>query len=282
MKTTEKSYLFLLPFAGATLAGCLATTHTSSILPPLEHPLFHRETQVFSTSKKSITLTFRKERTDSRCVMTFMHPVLNHCESDLPGTFSRTPNQSQRFSYGSPPRLRIALVDRARTMMDKPDTATQQGRFKSDCSGFVLSVFAAEGVPLLDWFPVGTSVSNVAALYRAAESHGEIHTRATPEVGDLVFFDNTYDRNGDGKPNDPLTHVGIVERVDEDGTVSIIHHSQGGILRYRMNREYSHIRRDPKTHKVLNHYLRLASPGARKAKKRLTAELFRAYATIAR
>ncbi len=36
-------------------------------------------------------------------------------------------------------------------------------------------------------------------------------------LGDLVFFDNTYDRNGDGKFDDRITHVGIVVGFDKEG-----------------------------------------------------------------
>ena len=46
-----------------------------------------------------------------------------------------------------------------------------------------------------------------------------------PKAGDLVFFDNTWDKNRDGKINDPLTHAGIVVKVDSDSTVHFIHHT---------------------------------------------------------
>src|SRR6266542_2553732 len=45
---------------------------------------------------------------------------------------------------------------------------------------------------------------------------------AWPSPGDLVFFDDTYDRNRNGRADDRLTHVGIVEYV-VDGTVVFVH-----------------------------------------------------------
>ncbi|MFH1532827.1 MAG: CHAP domain-containing protein [Pseudomonadota bacterium] len=45
----------------------------------------------------------------------------------------------------------------------------------------------------------------------------------TPAPGDLVFFDDTWDRDGDGRPGDPLTHVGVVVETEPDGRVRFIH-----------------------------------------------------------
>ena len=42
------------------------------------------------------------------------------------------------------------------------------------------------------------------------------------QAGDLVFFDNTWDADGDGVDNDPFTHVGVVEKVESDGTIVFI------------------------------------------------------------
>jgi len=110
-----------------------------------------------------------------------------------------------------------------------------------------------------------------------ARERGLLHTHKVPDVGDLVFFDDTHDRNGDGRADDPLTHVGIVERVDADGTVTFIHRVRRGVLRYRMNLFRPDERRDRKTGKVLNHHLRL---GASADGRRLTGQLFHAFATV--
>src|SRR5262249_27735358 len=53
--------------------------------------------------------------------------------------------------------------------------------------------------------------------------------------GDLVFFDNSYDRNGDGLFNDRFTHAGLVEQVLSDGTMLIVHATNHGIVREPMN-----------------------------------------------
>jgi hypothetical protein len=51
--------------------------------------------------------------------------------------------------------------------------------------------------------------------------------------GDLVFWRDTYDRNRDGKADDGLTHVGMVEYV-VDGTVVFVHRGSRGVVRGAM------------------------------------------------
>jgi hypothetical protein len=94
--------------------------------------------------------------------------------------------------------------------------------------------------------------------------------------GDLVFFDNTWDFNGDGKLNDPLTHVGVVERVKADGTVVFISRVTTTIARYRMNLGLPHVHKTAKG-RVLNDYIRRKRPTDPDEMGRLTGELFAFY-----
>jgi hypothetical protein len=95
--------------------------------------------------------------------------------------------------------------------------------------------------------------------------------------GDLVFFRETYDQNRDGRRNDGLTHVGLVEDVDAAGTVTVIHRVSRGVVRYRMNLARPEVQKDPRTGAVLND--RLRAPG-RGRPQVLTGQLFAAYATL--
>ena len=42
-------------------------------------------------------------------------------------------------------------------------------------------------------------------------------------VLEMVFFDNTYDRNKNHRLDDPLTHIAIVVGVDTDETIQMVH-----------------------------------------------------------
>lgn len=87
-----------------------------------------------------------------------------------------------------------------------------------------------------------------------------------------VFFKETYDRNRDGRFNDGLTHVGVVESVDVIGTVTFVHRVNGGVKRARLHVSAPKDRRR-------NDYLRPAKKGSGPV---LTGALFVTYASAER
>lgn len=104
-----------------------------------------------------------------------------------------------------------------------------------DCTGTIMAIYAYAGIDLQS--PMRRFSGNgVTRLYRYMESLDLLYSSDTPLPGDMVFWDNTYDRNNDGKWNDTLTHVGMVVAVDGDGTVHYVHHNyRKGIVLARMN-----------------------------------------------
>jgi cell wall-associated NlpC family hydrolase len=92
-----------------------------------------------------------------------------------------------------------------------------------DCSGFVRTIYAREGLDLtaLPPLPRENGVSNLHRLARERRA-----LRARPRPGDLVFFRDTY-RAG-------LSHVGIVEGV-RGSAVTFVHRTRGGIVRSRLD-----------------------------------------------
>ncbi|HCF59088.1 MAG TPA: hypothetical protein DFS52_13985 [Myxococcales bacterium] len=99
------------------------------------------------------------------------------------------------------------------------------GPFGGDCSGFVKHVLAEVGVVL-----------PLPARARTGSEALMLATRPTtrPRAGDLAFFHDTYDRNRDGRVNDPYSHVAIVESV-EGAQLTLIHRGGKGIARLRMD-----------------------------------------------
>jgi hypothetical protein len=59
------------------------------------------------------------------------------------------------------------------------------------------------------------SFSKTVDYYNIFRSSGKLFKEGIVKPGDLVFFDNTYDRNGNKLFDDKLTHVGIVVGIDE-------------------------------------------------------------------
>lgn len=222
-----------------------------------------------------------------RCQEDFRHPVLHRCETWPGSGKAKTPPLEVRKvamvdkRMPDPERGRALVVEKARAMLSgRGEPYRVDGKVvKKDCSGLVMAAYSAAGIPLDAYLSVDSrkGESLVAQLFHGLVQRGMVHTHKVPEVGDIVFFDNTFDRNRDGRANDPLTHVGIVESVKADGTVIVIHHARGGALRTRLNLFHPERRRDPKTGQALNHYLRFADG---KKKKRLAGELFAGFATV--
>ena len=74
-------------------------------------------------------------------------------------------------------------------------------------------------------------------VYRFTQNEGTIYHSTRPAVGDVVFFHNTFDRNGDSRANDWYTHLGVVESVDDDGNISILSYLDDRVSRTHLNLE---------------------------------------------
>jgi hypothetical protein len=148
-------------------------------------------------------------------------------------------------------------------------------RVPDDCSGLARAAYQAVDIELLSH---GTlpGENAVSAIHRRAQRSGALHRR-TPKPGDLVFFRETYDRNRDGVRNDGLTHLGVIESVERDGTVVFVHRGGSGVKRARMNLRFPEQR--GQGGRVLNDYIRRAEGGER---ARLASELFSGYASASR
>ncbi len=142
--------------------------------------------------------------------------------------------------------------------------------FRDDCGGFVEAVYARAGLELL---------GGPRSMWDLAQELGVTHTRKRPNPGDLVFFDDTFDRNGDGKRNDPLTHIGVVISVQDDGTVLFAH---GNMSDKRVASRMNLLRPTVYTHDgaVLNDFLRRRDPKAGEGQKRLAGQLFHGFASL--
>ncbi len=148
---------------------------------------------------------------------------------------------------------------------------TREGR---DCSGFVTAVYRRHGIDLRS--AGGLRGDNgVRILWRFADARGALHRREVPDPGDLVFFDDTHDRNRDGRLDDPLTHIGIVERVEGD-RIFFVHLGSRGVVRSVMSLAEPTVR--SRDGEPLNDYIRF---GRRTPGDRLAGALFAGFAKLA-
>jgi hypothetical protein len=109
--------------------------------------------------------------------------------------------------------------------------------YGDDCAALVRAALDAAGHPL------PRHVRDAAALHALAARKGALKAGA-PIAGDLVFLS---DRPG-GRPS----HVGIVSRVEPDGTALVLHRVSRGVVPIRVNMAWPERASDPGTGKRVN------------------------------
>lgn len=174
---------------------------------------------------------------------------------------------------------RSAIVQSAVRLLGSR-TITFQGRhINYDCAGVTRAIFLEHGIDLYRSAHPEMNANGVRLIHNHVRQHGTLHQDSDVHPGDLVFFDNTWDFNGDGLLNDPLTHVGIVEQIEPDGTVTFISRVAGAVARYRMNLSHPHIHKTVEG-RLLNDYIRRKRPTDPENTARLTGELFSFYGNL--
>jgi hypothetical protein len=175
------------------------------------------------------------------------------------------------------PSVLDAVLAGARATLGQSHPELDGRRIPTDCSGYIRGLYARAGI---DLFAEGRPSDNgVRAIARWIERHGVLQRRGLAVAGDLVFFDNSYDRNGDRRLNDPLTHVGLVETVLPDGTLLIVHATNHGIVREPMNLARPHDSADADG-RELNAWLRRKGAGDGPRTPHLMAELFAGFGRV--
>ena len=163
---------------------------------------------------------------------------------------------------------RSAIVRTAAKLVGAKTIESNGQRIAYDCAGVIRAVFLKHGIDLYGGDHDDTHANGVRIIHQGPVVH----------PGDLVFFNNTWDYNGDGKVNDPLTHIGIAERQERDGTVVFISRVAGAVERYHMNLRVPHIHKTADG-RILNDYLRRKDIDDPSNTGYLTGELFAQFAT---
>lgn len=162
-----------------------------------------------------------------------------------------------------------AVAEAAVWYIGKSTLSCNGENYRYDCSGFVDAAHARAGVDI--------GHKNTAALWVYADKLG-IDGR-TPQVGDAVFFDDTYDRDKNGRLGDELTHIAIVEAIDADGTMTLVHKGSKGVVRIWMNLEHPDEALSPDGEKW-NSWLRGRKKSDPRGTEYLTGQLYRGTASF--
>ncbi len=157
-----------------------------------------------------------------------------------------------------------AIAQQAVGLIGQESLSVYGDSVRYDCSGFIVATHRLSNIELS---------GNTRSMFEQAQQRSGIFVN-NPLAGDVVFFDNTYDRNRNGKLDDALSHIAIVQHVDEDQTVHMVHLGGSGIVSLTMNLAHPADHKDA-SGKLLNSYLRVNRKG--ESSPRLTGQLFRGF-----
>jgi hypothetical protein len=189
-----------------------------------------------------------------------------------PGPLGGMRYEPRTYPAGLPPGSGDAIAQAAAGFVGERSLEVRGQAYRFDCSGLVEASLASARCPHR-----GSS----AMLWEEAVKLGVDHRRPTPAVGDVAFFDDTYDRNRNGRVDDPLSHTAIVESVASDGTITLVHVGSAGVVRFRMNLRRPHDATDERGH-ALNDALRVRRGGDPAGARYLAGELWVGFAGFAR
>lgn len=239
-----------LPVIAATLGGC-------AVVEIKEAPAYH-----FSRSILNISVMEPIERgivaTSSRSIST----ASTRSSRVAVKTSTRKPKQPRTASR---PKLRKLISS------TKPTGSSSQSRCTgSRCSEpkFVTAARRLFGLRMKtehSFIQHVSRVSDVIVKPRKGQSYasalldhvrlkGSFEVHGKPRPGDLVFFHGT--KAGAAQNNERPTLVGIVERIDSHGTVFFLSQLGDVVDRSRCTPQKPHVRRDEKTGRVLNSFMR--------------------------
>ena len=170
----------------------------------------------------------------------------------------------------SPLEQRNRFVQTALSIQAKPRLMSRK-----DCSGYIESILTQ-----LNFKPFEFASSHpqaeygVRLIYNFMERVGRVFTnRQQPQIGDFIFFSMTYDKNRNRKYDDELTHMGIIQTIDNDQTISFLHLIRGKVIASKVN-----LTKPNDTN--VNDYIRRELHGHNQSAPKLTSELFSGFGSL--
>jgi hypothetical protein len=111
-------------------------------------------------------------------------------------------------------------IETASSLVGQREIVVAGTSWGDGCTALVRAALAEAGLPL------PARARDAAALLAFARDRAGTR-RARPAPGDVVFLSD--------RPGGPAEHVGLVESVSADGTALVLHRTDRGVLRLRLN-----------------------------------------------
>lgn len=203
---------------GLALAGCNPAPH-HSVLPYHDDALVHQSRTPYQQVSAAGTTSAATKSSSKR-----------------PASKPPTPQRRSSTSPGTqPPAVLKDGVVPTRIDDSKQRARNADGYTPRHALRYVLDTYAMNGLRFDN-----AEAMSIVDLYRSVQTSGTIYHSETPIVGDLVFFHNTYDANGDRRNNDWYVHVGVIESVSKSATITILSYRNGAVTRDYMNLKHAH------------------------------------------
>jgi hypothetical protein len=108
----------------------------------------------------------------------------------------------------------------ARGLLGQREILVEGSRYGDDCAALVRAALVRAGTAL-------PGDATTAARLHAVARDRALLRRGAPSPGDVLFLSD--------RPGGPPAHVGIVELVSDDGTATVLHRTDRGVARLRVN-----------------------------------------------
>jgi hypothetical protein len=145
-----------------------------------------------------------------------------------------------------PPSPEVArAVDTAAALVGSRTIVVDGVDYGSGCAALVRAAFVRAGRAL------PADARDAPAVMAVAERRGALSHSRRAAAGDLVFLSD--------RPGGPVAHVGLVARVEPDGTLVVLHRVARGVRRVRVNLAYPDRAVDPSTGRHINDTLLVRS-----------------------
>ncbi len=156
--------------------------------------------------------------------------------STSPGTNTSVNTSPVKSTSPSISQKQKQLVDAANWAKGRRYITIDGHRFRMDCSGVIRAIYYKAGIDLAQDFNKYKG-GGTMRIHETLRSKGLIYRPAVPVPGDILFWDNTYDANHNGRSDDMLSHIGMVVSSDKkSGNVVYVHHNEKkGIVFEKMN-----------------------------------------------
>lgn len=150
--------------------------------------------------------------------------ILSSCSTPRPAEPDSEPEPAMVTKKNYEP-VQEKLVEGAFWAVGRSDLTVNGRTFGLDCTGSVLAAYWYAGIDLAKEF--GRFPGNgVKKLYYYLEERDLLYKTKYPAPGDIIFWNDSWDANGNGRADDPLTHVGMIVSMDQmTGQGTYMHHN---------------------------------------------------------